>query len=129
MACLRYFSFELHLPAKRTGVGAHNSTRPKHKYSKRWRYFSTADLHLKVMNTMVNANNLQELITNYHYHNHIHQHHYLNNNNGRNNYHNNNNNKRSNNSHGTDFLIWGAHIRLIKPPHNRRKQVLEKKGE
>jgi hypothetical protein len=28
MAC-GYFSFELNFPTKRTGVGAHNSTRPK----------------------------------------------------------------------------------------------------
>jgi len=79
----RYFSFELYFPVKRTGIGAHNSTRPKHKYCKRWRYFSTADLHFKAMNTMVKANNLQELMTNYYYYYyyyHNHHYHYLNNN-------------------------------------------------
>jgi len=34
-----------------------------------------------------------------------------------------------NNSQGTEFLIWEPHIWLFKPPHNRRKQVLEKTGE
>ena len=81
MACLRSFSFELHFPAKRTGVGAHNSTRTKHKYCKRRGYFSTADLRFKVMNASFKENNLQELITNCYYnHHHHHHHHYLNNN-------------------------------------------------